>query len=76
MVISLFVERHERLMVLLFIALRIAVEIWQYLLGRHSLVYLIGTALAHLLVGALVLLFFSGRMRLPPGQIGPDEEIP
>lgn len=76
LVVSLFLERYERPMVVLFIAARLAVIAWQYLLGRHSLLYLIGTAAAHLVIGGLVLLFFSNRLRLPPSQIGPDEEIP
>lgn len=75
-VVALFIERFERVTVAVFVALRMAVEIWQYIMGRHSLVYLVGTLLAHLLVGGLVLWFFSGRMRLPPGQIGPGEDIP
>ena len=57
--ISLAVQRFERLMVTLFIAFRIGETAWEYELGRHSLWYLIASVFAHLLVGSLVLIFLS-----------------
>ncbi len=75
-VIALFLERFEVPMMVAFIAFRLAAEAWQYQLGRESLFYLIASIAGHVIVGGLVLYFFSGRMRLPPGQIGPHEDIP
>lgn len=60
--ISLAVERFERLMVTLFVGFRIGEIAWEYQLGRHSLWYLIGSVIAHLLIGSLVLLFLSGHV--------------
>lgn len=57
--ISLAVERFERLMVILFVAFRLGAVAWEYQLGRHSLWYLAGSVFAHLLVGGLVLIFLS-----------------
>jgi hypothetical protein len=59
-VISLAIERFERVMVMLFIAFRIGSIAWEYQLGRHSLWYLAGSVITHLLVGGLVILFLSG----------------
>lgn len=70
--ISLALERWERPMVILFIAFRIGGTAWQYQLGRHSLWYLVGSVFIHLLVGALAIVFLSGRkqdiVREPPPE--------
>ncbi len=60
--ISLAVERMERVMVILFIGFRIGETAWEFELGRHSLWYLAASVFAHLVVGSLVLLFLSGRI--------------
>jgi hypothetical protein len=60
--ISLAIERFERIMVILFVSFRIGETAWEYVLGRHSLWYLTISVLAHLVVGSLVLLFLSGRI--------------
>lgn len=65
-VISLIAERFERLMVILFVAFRIATVAWEYQLGRHSLWYLASTVFLHLLVGGLVIGFLSRRPRTQP----------
>jgi len=70
--ISLAIERFERLMVILFIAFRLGAVAWEYQLGRHSLWYLAGSVFAHLLVGGLVLLFLS-RHPLNRDTIFPDD---
>ncbi len=62
LLISLAVERFERVMVILFVGFRIGETAWEYELGRHSLWYLAGSVFAHLLVGSLVLLFLSGHI--------------
>jgi hypothetical protein len=67
-VISLAFERFERLMVFMFVAFRIGSIAWSYQLGRHSLWYLAGSIIAHLVVGGLVLIFLSGHLRLPPKE--------
>ncbi len=61
--ISLALERMERVMVILFIGFRIGETAWEYELGRHSLWYLAVSVFAHLLVGSLVLLFLSGHIQ-------------
>lgn len=63
--ISLALERYERLMVILFVAFRLASVSWNYQLGRHSLWYLGWMVLSHVLVGGLVLAFLSRRPRIP-----------
>jgi hypothetical protein len=60
--ISLAIERFERIMVILFVGFRIGETAWEYELGRHSLWYLAASVFAHLLVGSLVLLFLSGHI--------------
>lgn len=60
-IVSLAVERLERLMIILFMAFRIGALAWETQLGRHSLWYLAGTVFLHLLVGSLVLIFLSRR---------------
>jgi hypothetical protein len=66
--VSLAIERFERVMVILFVGFRIGETAWEYQLGRHSLWYLAFSVAAHLLVGSLVLLFLSGHLgrRSPP----------
>jgi hypothetical protein len=59
LLVSLAVGHLERLMIILFVAFRIGEVAWQYQLGRHSLWYLAGFILAHLLVGGLALVFIS-----------------
>jgi hypothetical protein len=49
----------------LFVAFRVGAIAWSYQMGRHSLWYLIGSVIAHLVIGALVLAFLSGSLRLP-----------
>lgn len=68
LLVSLAVERFERLMVILFVGFRIGEVTWQYQLGRHSLWYLAISVLTHLVVGTLVLLFLSGYLRLDRGK--------
>lgn len=71
LLISVAVERFERLMVILFVGFRIGVTAWEYQLGRHSLWYLAFSVAAHLVIGTLVLLFLSGpfnRRALPPSE--------
>jgi hypothetical protein len=60
--ISLAIERFERVMVILFVGFRIGETAWEYELGRHSLWYLTVSVLVHLVVGSLVLLFLSGHI--------------
>jgi hypothetical protein len=60
--ISLAIERFERVMVILFVGFRIGETAWEYELGRHSLWYLAVSVFAHLVVGSLVLLFLSGHI--------------
>jgi hypothetical protein len=67
-VLSLAFERFERLMVILFVAFRVGAAAWSYQLGRHSLWYLAGSIIAHLVLGGLVLIFLSGKMRLPKNK--------
>ncbi len=59
LLISLAVERFERLMVILFVGFRIGETAWEYQLGRHSLWYLTVSVLLHLVIGSLVLIFLS-----------------
>jgi hypothetical protein len=68
LLISVAIERFERLMVILFVGFRIGVTAWEYQLGRHSLWYLAFSVAAHIVIGALVLLFLSGpfKRRTPP----------
>lgn len=71
LLISVAIERFERLMVILFVGFRIGVTAWEYQLGRHSLWYLAFSVAAHLVIGTLVLLFLSGpfnRRALPPSE--------
>lgn len=67
-VISLVFERFERLMVILFVGFRVGAVAWSYQIGRHSLLYLIGSVVAHLVIGGLVLVFLSGSLHLPRGK--------
>ncbi len=60
--ISLAVERFERIMVILFVGFRIGETAWEYELGRHSLWYLSVSVLIHLIVGSAVLVFLSGHI--------------
>ncbi len=60
--ISLAVERFERVMVILFVGFRIGETAWEYELGRHSLWYLSVSVLIHLVVGSAVLVFLSGHI--------------
>jgi len=62
LLISLAIQRFERVMVILFVGFRIGENAWEYQLGRHSLWYLAVSVVAHLLVGSLVLLFLSGHL--------------
>lgn len=62
-VVSLIFERFERPAVVLFVAFRVAVTAWEYVLGRHSEWYLIISVLLYLLVGGAVLLFLSGHIQ-------------
>ncbi len=62
LLISLAIERFERLMVILFVGFRIGEVSWQYQLGRHSLWYMAISVATHILVGAFVLLFLSGHL--------------
>jgi hypothetical protein len=60
--ISLAIERFERIIVILFVGFRIGETAWEYELGRHSLWYLAVSVFTHLVVGSLVLLFLSGHI--------------
>ncbi len=66
--ISLAVERFERLMITLFVAFRIGEVAWEYQLGRHSLWYLAGSVVIHLLVGGLVIVFLTSHPKHPTPQ--------
>jgi hypothetical protein len=57
--VSLAVERFERIMVLLFVSFRIGETAWEYALGRHSFWYLIVSVLVFLVAGSLAMLFLS-----------------
>lgn len=70
--LSLALERFERPMVILFIAFRIGETAWQYELGRHSLWYLVGSVVIHLLVGSLAIVFLSGRKQEIVNEPPPD----
>ncbi len=62
LLISLAIERFERIMVILFVGFRIGETAWEYELGRHSLWYLSVSVLIYLVVGSAVLVFLSGHI--------------
>lgn len=53
--VALAVGYWQRFMIILFVAVRIGEVAWQYGVGRHSLWYLAGSIVAHLIICGLVL---------------------